>query len=296
MRRTSRDQRCLLLQLLNDGMSERATERATGVHRLTINKLSVDMGHACMAAHQARVRDLRCRYIQADEVWAFCGMKAKHVPKARRDEFGVGDIWTFTSIDPETRLIPTWLVGPRTRATATRFLIDLGQRIPGDFQLTTDAAGFYAEAVREAYGGHIDYAQIWKHSVPREEARHVPKVERLPLIIFGDPDPEHIGTSYVERHNLTMRMSMRRYTRKTNAFSKKIQNHSCAVATYVFHYNFVRRHQSLTEAAHDKPTTPAMAAGLADRPWTMAQMVKLLEAREDDAREVAKRRKDRRAQ
>ena len=145
-----------------------------------------------------------------------------------------------------------------------------------------------------AFGGHVAYGQIWKHSVPRDQARGVPKVERVPLVIHGRPDPARINTSHVERHNLTMRMAMRRYTRRTNAFSKKVANHACAVATYVMHYNWVRPHRTLTRAAHGKPTTPAMAAGLADRPWTLGDLVGLLEAREDDAVAVAKRRKDRR--
>ena len=199
-------------------------------------------------------------------------------------------MYTFTAIDPDTKLVPTWLVGRRDVATATTFLTDMGRRIVGDFQLSTDAAGFYQEAAMAAFGGHVAYAQIWKHSVPREEAKAVPKVERVPIVIHGRPDPARIGTSHVERHNLTMRMAMRRYTRRTNAFSKKVANHACAVATYVMHYNWVRPHRTLTRAAHGKPTTPAMAAGLADRPWRLVDLVKLLEAREDDAVAVARRR------
>ncbi len=188
----------------------------------------------------------------------------------------------------------TWLVGERDVPTATKFLVDLGRRIEGNFQLSTDAATIYREAVVEAYGGHLDYGQIWKHSVPRGEAASVPKIKRTPIRVFGEPDPKHIRTMFVERHNLTMRMALRRYTRETNAFSRTFKNHAHALAVYAIHYNFVRSHGTLTRRAFGKPTTPAMAAGLAERPWTMERLVGLVEAREDDAIQVAKRRKDRR--
>ena len=294
MRHLSREQRVEILELLNDGMSIRAVERRTRVHRDTITKLVVGMGQACAAEHGRLVHHLTCRYVEADEIWAFCGIKAKRVPVERQGEFGVGDVYTFTSIDSETKLVPTWLVGQRDMATATQFLTDLGRRSPGRFQLSTDAAHFYSEAAEKAFAGRVDYAQIWKHSVTREEAQAIPKKERTPLIIDGHPDPAHINTSFIERHNLNMRMSMRRFTRKTNGFSKKAYNLSCAIATYMFHYNFCRPHMTLTRTAHGKPTTPAMAAGLARHRWTMAELVGLLEAREESAIDVARRRKDRR--
>ncbi len=233
-----------------------------------------------------------------DELWAFVGMKARRVPADRKGEFGIGDVWTFTALDPETKLIPTWLIGRRDASTARRFLVDLGRRIRGRFQLTSDGASFYREAAEAAFGGQIDYAQLVKlYSAPDgPERTYSPPVcvAAVPTRIMGDPDDEHVSTSHIERHNLTVRMGLRRYTRLTNAFSKKVYNHSCAAALFMFHYNFVRPHSTLTKAAHGKPTTPAMAAGLADTPWTMADIVQLIEDREDSAIDVAKRRKDRR--
>ena len=177
-------------------------------------------------------------------------------------------------------------------------MVDLGRRIRGRFQLTSDGASFYREAAEAAFGGQIDYAQLVKlYSSPADgERTYSPPVcvAAVPTRISGDPDVGQISTSHVERQNLNIRMSMRRFTRLTNAFSKKVFNLSCAVALYVFYYNFVRPHTTLTKAAHGKPTTPAMAAGLADKPWTLADIVKLVEEREDTAEEVAKRRKDRR--
>ena len=291
MRRLSRERRCEVLALLNDGMSIRAVERHTAVHRDTIGRLLVDMGRVCAQEHGQRVRNLRCRYIQADELWAFVERKS-YTPEGARDV--MSDIWTFTCIDAKTKLVPTWLVGSRDVQTAIRFLRDLDRRVVSNFQLSTDAASLYIEAVREVFGGHIDYGQIWKHSVSKEYAQRVPKSKRKPRAIYGKADGRHIRTAFIERHNQTMRTHLRRYTRKTNAFSKKVRNHQAAVAVFIMFYNFVRPHQTLTKAAHGKPTTPAMAAGLAPRPWTMDQLVMLLEAGEDDAIEVAKRRHDRR--
>ena len=224
-------------------------------------------------------------------------MKQKQVPDERRGEFGIGDVWTFTSIDPDTKLIPTWLIGKRDAATAREFLVDLGRRVRGRFQLTSDGASFYREATAEAFGAAIDYAQLVKlYSADVGGAhRYSPPVcvAARPERVTGDPDPEHVSTSHVERQNLTMRMSMRRFTRLTNAFSKKVYNLSCAVALFVFHHNFVRPHTTLTRRANGKPTTPAMAAGLATRPWTLADIVELIEEQEETAADVALRRKDR---
>ena len=295
MRRLSTERRCQIVALLNDGLSIRATERATGVGKAAISRLMLDIGAVCAAEHDRRVRNLQCRYVQVDELWSFCGMKAKRIPADQRDTFGIGDVWTFTSIDTETKLLPAWLIGRRNTKTATRFLIDLGRRIPQTFQLSTDAAAFYRDAVWTAFGEDIDFGMIWKHSVPdKDEARKVPKIERTPIVVNGNPETDRINTSYVERHNLTMRRSMRRYTRRTNAHSKRVRNMAAAVATYTFFYNFVRPHGTLVDEANGRPTTPAMAAGLAERPWSMAQMIGLLEACEDSAADVAMRRHDRR--
>ncbi len=300
MRRLSRDDRAQILALQVEGMSIRSMSRITSRSKDTVMRLVVEAGEACAEAHGNLVRDLRCEQVQVDELWAFVAMKQRRVPAERKDEFGIGDVWTFTSIDPETKLIPTWLIGRRDAASARRFLIDLGRRIRGRFQLTSDGASFYREAAEAAFGGQIDYAQLVKlYSAPDGPERFYSPpvcVAAVPTRIMGDPDESHVSTSHVERQNLTMRMSMRRFTRLTNAFSKKVYNLSCSVALYVFHYNFVRPHTTLTKAAHGKPTTPAMAAGLADKPWTMADIVKLIEDREETAEDVAKRRKDRRDQ
>ena len=298
MRRLSREARAQILAMQVEGNSIRATSRITGRSKDTVMRLVVEAGQACAEAHGALVRDLRSQRVEVDEMWAFVGMKQRRVPAERKGEFGIGDVWTFTAIDADSRLIATWLIGPRDTSTARRFLIDLGRRIKGRFQLTSDGASFYREAAEAAFGGQIDYAQLVKlyATPPDAERRYSPPecVAAVPTRIMGEPDESHVSTSHIERHNLTVRMGLRRYTRLTNAFSKKVYNHSCAAALFMFHYNFVRPHTTLTKAAHGKPTTPAMAAGLAERPWTMADIVRLIEDREDTAEDVAKRRKDRR--
>ena len=296
MRRLDRPTRAQVLSCLVEGMSIRATCRITGISKPTVTKLLTDIGPA-VAAYQGEVmRDLPLQRVQVDEIWAYVGMKAKNVPAERRGEFGIGDVYTFTAIDPDTKLAPTWLVGNRDTHNAQRFLLDLGRRIRGRFQLTTDAASFYREAVIEAFGATVDYAQLQKlYAIPLDAQRaYSPPVciATRPQVIHGDPDAGHISTSHVERQNLTMRMSMRRFTRLTNAFSKKVYNLSCAVALHFMVYNFVKPHGTLTKAAHGTPTTPAMAAGIETRPWTMADIVCLLEAEEPDARDVSKRRHD----
>ncbi len=234
-----------------------------------------------------------------DEIWAYVGMKARQVPEERRGEFGIGDVYTFTALCPDTKLVPTWLVGPRDAETARRFLLDVSRRMQGRVQLTSDGAVFYREAVWEAFAGLVDYAQLQKlYASPMEaERRYSPPVcvGARPVVVHGEPDPEHISTSHVERQNLTMRMSMRRFTRLTNAFSKKVLNLSCAVALHYMVYNFVRPHGTLTQAAYGKPTTPAMAAGIETRLWTFSDVVALLEAQEESAGDVSKRRRDLRA-
>ena len=298
MRRLSRDQRAQILALQVEGASIRSTSRLTGCAKDTVTRLMVEAGQACAATHGELVRGLRCQRVQVDELWAFVAMKQKQVPAERRGEFGIGDVWTFTSIDPDTKLIPTWLIGRRDGTTAREFLVDLGRRIRGRFQLTSDGASFYREAAADAFGAAVDYAQLVKlYSASGDgERTYSPPVcvDARPERVTGDPDPEHISTSHVERQNLTMRMSMRRFTRLTNAFSKKVYNLSCAVALFVVHHNFVGPHTTLTTRANGKPTTPAMAAGLATRPWKMGDLVALIEDREETATDVARRRKDRR--
>ena len=290
MRRLSREQRTRILALYLRGNSLRGIGDLTGHHVDTVMRLTVDAGQACAAAHGALVRDLTCRFIQVDELWAFVGMKQKRVPEARRGEWGIGDVWTFTSMDAETKLVPTWLLGPRTEHTARALLLDLGRRISGSFQLTTDGAPFYRTAVPEALGPTVDFAQLRKFYDERD--RYVGSQKD---VISGDPLNAHISTSLVERLNLTLRTEVRRYARRTNAHSKKVYNLSCALALFAFCYNFARPHMTLTQKANGRPTTPAMASGLAKRPWTITEIVQLIEAREPTAIDVAKRRKDRRA-
>ena len=299
MYRLDREARVRVLSLMVEGMSIRATCRVAGVSKPTVLKLLTDIGPVVAEFQGKRLRDLPCERIQVDEIWAYVGMKARQVPDERRGEFGIGDVYTFTAICPDTKLAPTWLVGPRDVETARRFLVDVARRMRGRVQLTTDAASFYREAAWAAFAGFVDYAQLQKlYAVPLEaERRYSPPVcvGTHPTVVHGEPDPGHISTSHVERQNLTMRMSMRRFTRLTNAYSKKVLNLSCAVALHFMHYNFVRPHGTLTKAAYGRPTTPAMAAGLESRPWTFSNVVALLEAQEESAGDVSKRRRDLRA-
>lgn len=300
MNRLSRSKRAEILTLQVEGMSLRAISRVTSVSMPTILRLGVEAGRACAAEHGYRVRNLRCDHVQIDELWAFVGMKQRNVPVERWGEFGIGDVWTFTAIDADTKLIPTWLIGNRDAATARRFLVDLGRRIDGRFQLTSDGAYFYSETVAEVLNVDVDYAQLVK-IFAKDEREDVVDGERVKVKVstehrrmWGRPDETKIDTAYIERHNLTLRMSSRRYTRSTNAFSRKVYNLSCSVALFMFYYNFARPHMTLTARYHGKPTTPAMEAGLARHVWSMEDIVTLIEAREESAIDVAKRRKDRR--
>jgi IS1 family transposase len=246
----------------------------TGASKNTIVKLLCDVGRAC-AEYQDRVlRNLTCRLIQCDEIWCFCGMKQRNVPEERRGEYGIGDVWTWTALCAETKLVPSWLVGLRDARYAEAFMCDLAARLTNRVQLTSDGHRAYLSAVEAAFGGEIDYAMLVKmYGRPQgEESRYSPPecvgAEKRP--INGDPDELHISTSYVERQNLTIRMKMRRFTRLTNGFSKKIDNLEHAVALHFMHYNFVRIHQSLRVA-------PAMRAGVSDHLWTIEEVVRLAE-------------------
>lgn len=293
MNRLSREQRAQVLALHVEGTSVRATCRVTGRSKGAVLRLLQEAGRACALEHSARVRELRCERVQVDEVWAFVGMKARNVPKERRGEFGIGDVWTFTALDPDTKLIVTWLVGRRTTDAARHLLVDVGRRIEGRFQLTTDGASIYQQAAADAFGLAVDYAQLQKlyERPPDAETRYSPPicVGARRAVMVGQPDPEHISTSHVERHNRTLRMGLRRYTRLTDAFSKSVYNHSAALAVFMFHYNYARPHLTLTRRAHGRPTTPAMAAGLAARPWTMAEIAALMEAHEETAKDIGAR-------
>ena len=278
MNRLSREQRIRTVAALVEGNSLRATARMVGVARNTVTSLLVDLGFACARYQDEHMRNLPCKRLQADEIWSFCYSKAKNVPTDKEGQFGYGDVRTWTAICADTKLIPTWYVGDRGAGSAWEFMQGLVPRLANRVQLTTDGHRVYLEAVDEAFRGSVDYAMLVKvygRDESEPETRYSPAkcngAKKEPK--FGNPDPKHISTSYAERANLTMRMSMRRFTRLTNAFSEKVENHAHAIALHFMHYNFVRIHQTLK-------VTPAMAAGVTDRLWEIADIVGLLEARE----------------
>ena len=256
----------------------RAVARMTGLARQTITNLLVDAGAACAEYQDRTMRGLSCRRIEADEIWSFVGAKARNVPEERRGEFGIGDVWTFVAIDADSKLIPSWLVGRRDAGCATAFMTDLAARLTNRVQLTTDGHKMYLAAVENAFGGDIDFAQLVKHyESPTGEGAHRYSppvcVGCTKSTIQGEPDKRHVSTSYVERQNLTIRMRNRRFTRLTNGFSKKVENHVAMLALHFMVYNFVRVHQTLR-------CTPAMKAGVSDRVWGMDDVVALVEAQE----------------
>jgi IS1 family transposase len=252
------------------------TSRVTGVARNTVDKLLVDLGTACADFQDAALRNLDIDRVEADEIWAFCYAKAKNVPEDFRGTPGFGDVWTWVAIDADTKLIPSWLVGERTMEDCYTFLADLRDRmLPGQrIQLSTDGLGLYPPVVDSLWPDGIDYAQIVKeYGNADTDHRYSPAVCKSiqKRQVTGDPVEDLVSTSYVERQNRTMRMGMRRFTRLTNGFSKKIENHAHAVSVHFMHYNFSRRHQSL------KGKTPAMAAGIERYPWSLTQIAELLD-------------------
>jgi len=281
MNRISQAKRTAVVRCLVEGNSIRATVRITGAAKNTVVKLLVDLGAACSEYQDQTLRDLPCRHVQADEIWSFCNAKARNVPEKHRGEFGWGDVWTWTTIDAETKLVPTWAIGDRSAGMAWHVMTDLRSRLRGTVQLTTDGHKPYLEAVESAFGQDVDYATLVKLyglDPADDEKRYSPAkclgadVRR----ISGDPDPAKICTSHVERQNLTMRMGMRRFTRLTNAFSRKVENLAAAVSLHFMYYNFSRPHSSL---ANPYPRTPAMAAGVSDHVWKIAEIVDLLDGR-----------------
>ena len=277
MNKLATEKRVQVLNMLVEGSSMRSISRVLGVNINTVTKLLVDAGEACMAFHDQAVRNVTARHIQCDEIWAFCYAKQRNADTARGVIDGAGDVWTWTGIDSDTKLIVSWLVGGRDANCALDFMDDLRARLANRVQLSTDGYGAYLEAVEGAFGGYVDYAQLIKvyGNPPDEERRRYSPGQCLStrkIPVSGTPDMAEVNTSYVERHNLTMRMSMRRFTRLTNAFSKKIQNHAYTVALYAVWYNFMREHKTLG-------TTPAVAAGLAEYQLTMRQLVERIDAR-----------------
>jgi IS1 family transposase len=278
MNRLSTEKRAQVLSMLVEGNSVRATSRMSGVAINTVQKLILDIGEAAAAYQDEHLRDLPSKTIEADEIWSFVYAKQKNVPEELRGQLGVGDIWTWTALDADSKLICSWYVGGRGRDDAAAFLDDLKGRLAGRVQLSTDGHGAYETSVGLVFRGDIDWAQIVKqYRAPRDrQARYSPAVCTGVKVKVqkGDPDPAKISTSYVERQNLTMRMGMRRFTRLTNGFSKKLDNHMAAIALHFLHYNYARPHKTL---ADPYPRTPAMAAGIADHVWTMTEIAELLD-------------------
>lgn len=263
--------RAQIIQMLVEGASLRATTRMADVSINTVTKLLLDVAGAAYAYHDQVVRDVRCKRVQADEIWCFVGAKQKNASPDRKAE-GWGDVWTWTALDADTKLCVSYLIGGRDGWWANEFMQDVASRIRGRVQLTTDGHRAYLEAVENAFGADVDFATLQKiyGASSEPETRYSPArcIGCDMKTVIGDPDPKHVSTSFVERQNLTMRMSMRRFTRLTNAFSKKIENHAAAVALHFIHYNFARIHKTLR-------ITPAMAAGIADHVWSYEEIAGL---------------------
>lgn len=277
MNKLTTAKRVAAVAALVEGNSVRATARMTDVSKPTILKLLSELGGACATYHDEHVRGLKCQRVQADEIWSFIGAKAKNASDEQKAD-GWGDCWTWTGIDADTKLIVSYMVGPRTPPMAYEFMKDLASRIGSRVQLSTDGLYWYPDAVDHAFGTDVDYGQIKKHyGQPRAESpstRYSPaKITGVTReVITGSPNERHISTSFVERQNLSMRMGMRRFTRLTNGFSKKLENHVAANALYFLHYNFARVHRTLR-------VTPAMQAGIANHVWSIEEIVGLLDTR-----------------
>jgi len=271
-------QRAAILTLLCEGNSLRSISRITSVSLDTVTKLLVDAGRVCQAFHDEAIWNVRAKRIQCDEIWSFTYAKQKNVADAKAAPEGVGDTWTWTALDADSKLIVSWLVGGRDAEYANAFVQDVAARLATRVQLTTDGHKAYLEAVEGAFGADVDFAQLVKLYGPTADSakgRYSPAdcTGIIETRIEGRPDAKHVSTSYVERQNLTMRMHMRRFTRLTNGFSKKVENHGYAVALHCTFYNFVSIHMTLR-------VTPAMAAGLTTRLWEMKDIVALVEAAE----------------
>ena len=276
MNKQSTAKRAQILGMMVEGVSIRAISRMTNASKNTIVKLVTDAGNACLDYQDRVLRNLPSKRIQADEIWSFVYAKQKNVPQEKRDQFGYGDVWTWTALDADRKLIVCWHVGTRDADAAYAFMMDVAGRLTNRVQLTTDGHAAYLSAVDAAFsrGPGVDYAQLVKiyGTSPEAQRRYSPPIclGAQKSEIRGTPDPEHISTSYVERQNLSMRMGMRRFTRLTNAFSKKLENHMHVLSIYFLHYNFVRIHQTLR-------VTPAMQAGVTDRLWDLNDIVAIVD-------------------
>jgi IS1 family transposase len=275
MNKLNTGKRTQLLACLVEGNSIRATARMTGVAFNTVLKFVAEAGRACSIYQDEVFHNLPCKRLQCDEIWAPCYAKEKNVPADKKGRFGYGSVWTWTAIDADTKLVPCWYVGTRDANAAWHFMHDLRARLANRVQLTTDSHKAYLSAVDSAFGAEIDYAQLVKIYGPAPvgpETRYSPAVcmRTRTALMTGEPNPEFVSTSFVERANLTMRMGMRRFTRLTNGHSKKVENHEHAVALHFMHYNFCRIHQSLR-------VTPAMQAGITDHVWELHEIVSLMD-------------------
>lgn len=269
---------------LVEGNSIRSTVRLTGVSKNTVIKLLLDLADACAAYHDCNVRNLRVRRLQCDEIWQYVGSKAKNTSLEKK-AIGWGDVWTWTAIDADTKLCVSYLIGGRDLGWAKQFMQDCANRIRNRVQITTDGHKAYLEAVESAFGADIDYAQLQKvyGASGDNEKRYSPAtcIGCDMKVVSGDPDPKHVSTSFVERQNLSMRMSIRRFTRLTNAFSKKLENHAAAVALWFMYYNFCRVHTTLR-------VTPAMESGIANHVWSIEELCGLLPGAISTTRQLEK--------
>ena len=271
MNRLSNVERVRVVSALVEGCGVNAIARMTGVSKPTILKLLSDLGKVCYAYHDQHVRGLRCKRVQCDEIWSFVGAKMKNTREEKIAD-GWGDVWTWTALDADTKLMVSYLVGQRGAKWANAFMEDVASRIESHIQITTDGHRAYAEAVEGAFGMDVDYAMLIKlYGNDSFDTKYSPGecIGTQTAVLAGNPDPRHISTSFVERQNLTMRMSMRRFTRLTNAHSKKLENHEAAIALHYMHYNFCRIHSALR-------VTPAMEAKLSDHVWSIEELVGLI--------------------
>jgi len=274
MNKLSTEERRAVIAALVEGNSIRATVRITGIAKNTVVKLLCDLGRACSEYQDKAFRNLKCKRLQCDEIWSFFYAKEKNCPLEQKLKGG-GDVWTWVALDADTKLVPCWFIGPQHATAAYHFMTDLQERLANRVQLTTDGHRAYLIPVNRTFGTEIDYAMLIKlYGKPSQdirETRYSPAVciGAFNTVVSGEPDTNHVSTSYVERQNLTMRMSMRRFTRLTNGFSKKVENLEHAIALHYMHYNFCRIHQTLR-------VTPAMEAGVSDHVWDLDEVIALL--------------------
>jgi IS1 family transposase len=281
MNKLSLSRRAAVVRGLADGASVRAVYRMTGTDKDTVLRILVEVGEFCSIYQDHALRNLPSTRVEADEIWEFCGAKAKNATKP-----GQGDLWTYTAICADTKLLFSWMVGTRSHITTEAFMQDVASRLKNRVQLTTDGLNWYVAAVEKAFGWNgCDFAQLVKQygTVPGTPGHHSPSSSSIcigaeKVVVMGNPDLALVSTSYVERSNLQLRMQQRRFTRLTNAFSKKAENHAHAVSLAFMVYNFCRAHGTLTKAAKGVKTSPAMAAAVADRLWTVEDILARMES------------------